>query len=240
LFLSFSLHFHLSSFLPLRETMCSTCYASCAVEHMLVTSLPVPNGCGVKHRTGKINRNRSCAQLNISIVMTMSRVRGSVTNNNEFWIGWLDLLTLLWTISLLIKTNTALPLLLTSQITRACYPFPGNWFITQKLSLLITMKYSCHFFFNHIGLPTLQNSTQFSNSISSLCTPLLNCPKRFSVCYKPSARTTWKTPFFYCCLGVYSYVAYHWAQTAQKTTRSTILPHFMYSLPLEHVYRAVV
>jgi hypothetical protein len=27
--------------------------------------------------------------------------------------------------------------------------FPGNWFITQKLSLQITVKSSWHFFFNH-------------------------------------------------------------------------------------------
>jgi hypothetical protein len=30
------------------------------------------------------------------------------------------------------------------------------------------MKSSCHFLFNRLGMPTLQNSTQFSNSISSL------------------------------------------------------------------------
>jgi hypothetical protein len=28
------------------------------------------------------------------------------------------------------------------------------------------MKYTCHFLFNHLGLSTLQNSTQFSNSNS--------------------------------------------------------------------------
>jgi hypothetical protein len=38
------------------------------------------------------------------------------------------------------------------------------------------MKSSCHFFFNHLGLPTLQNSTQFSNSTylqSPYCTVLI-------------------------------------------------------------------
>jgi hypothetical protein len=30
------------------------------------------------------------------------------------------------------------------------------------------MKSSCHFFFNHLGLPTPQNSTPLSNSISNL------------------------------------------------------------------------
>jgi hypothetical protein len=32
--------------------------------------------------------------------MILSHVRGSVTNNNEFWIGWLDLLTTSFTIPL--------------------------------------------------------------------------------------------------------------------------------------------
>jgi hypothetical protein len=37
---------------------------------------------------------------------------------------------------------------LTSRIARICYPFPGNGFVTQKLSIQITMK-SCHFVINH-------------------------------------------------------------------------------------------
>jgi hypothetical protein len=39
--------------------------------------------------------------------------------------------------------------LFTSRITRTCYPFPGNGFITQKLSLQIAVKSSCHFVFSH-------------------------------------------------------------------------------------------
>jgi hypothetical protein len=38
--------------------------------------------------------------------------------------------------------------------------------LSHKLSLHITMKSSCHFLFNHLGLPTLQNSIQFSDSNS--------------------------------------------------------------------------
>jgi hypothetical protein len=34
---------------------------------------------------------------------------------------------------------------------------------SQELSLQITAKF-CHFLFNHLGMPTLQNSTQYSNS----------------------------------------------------------------------------
>jgi hypothetical protein len=37
--------------------------------------------------------------------------------------------------------------------------------LSQELSLQITMK-SSYFFFNHLGMPTLQNSTQFSNANS--------------------------------------------------------------------------
>jgi multidrug efflux pump subunit AcrB len=38
--------------------------------------------------------------------------------------------------------------------------------LSQELSLQITMKSSCHFLFNHPGMLTLQNSTQFSNANS--------------------------------------------------------------------------
>jgi hypothetical protein len=35
--------------------------------------------------------------------------------------------------------------------------------LTLELSLRITKKTSCHFLFNHFGVPTLQNSIQFSH-----------------------------------------------------------------------------
>jgi hypothetical protein len=56
--------------------------------------------------------------------------------------------------------------LLPSRITRTCYPFPGNVFITQKLSLQITMNSSCHFVFNHSVLlcPNLY-STQLNSDL---------------------------------------------------------------------------
>jgi hypothetical protein len=38
--------------------------------------------------------------------------------------------------------------------------------LSQELSLQITMNSSCHLLFNHLGLPTLQNSTQLPNSSS--------------------------------------------------------------------------
>jgi hypothetical protein len=38
--------------------------------------------------------------------------------------------------------------------------------LSQELSLQITMKSSSNFLFNHVGKPSLQNSTQFSNATS--------------------------------------------------------------------------
>jgi hypothetical protein len=38
-------------------------------------------------------------------IMILSRVRGSVTNNNGFWIGWLNLLTLLLQLQLIITPH---------------------------------------------------------------------------------------------------------------------------------------
>jgi hypothetical protein len=62
------------------------------------------------------------------------------------------------------------------------YPLVISWqqISTQKLSLQITIKSSCHFLFNHLGMPTLQNSTQFYFSLVVLNSALL-CPHP---CYK--------------------------------------------------------
>jgi hypothetical protein len=79
------------------------------------------------------------------------------------WIYWqLRLQSLLITIN-----YSAIANLPTSQITKTRYPFYGNGFITE-LSLQITMKSSCHFLFNQLGLPTLQNSTQCSSANSPI------------------------------------------------------------------------
>jgi hypothetical protein len=70
--------------------------------------------------------------------------------------------------------------------------------LTEELSLRTTRKCSCHFLFNHLGMPTLQNSTQFSNLPISLSDLTLATDCR----YMDSARTTQKTPFThvaYCC-----------------------------------------
>jgi hypothetical protein len=58
-----------------------------------------------------------------------------VTNNNGFWIGWLDLLTLsLFTITVNANNYSAIANLPTSQITKTCYPVPGNVFITGTIT----------------------------------------------------------------------------------------------------------
>jgi hypothetical protein len=90
------------------------------------------------------------------------------------------------------------------------YPFHKSlWhailFLATDLSLQITMKSSCHFLFNHLGMTTLQNSTQYSNSSSLIqfSHPLLATDSR----YIDSARTTQKI-----CVTCQS--AVHWSVTS--------------------------
>jgi hypothetical protein len=52
--------------------------------------------------------------------LILSRVRGSVTNNNGFWIGWLDLLTPSLQSLVITVSYSAIANLPTSQITRTC------------------------------------------------------------------------------------------------------------------------
>jgi hypothetical protein len=96
-----------------------------------------------------------------------------VKNNNGFWIGWLELLHLIHSHSsglqaiialLLFYTLSSPPLhtlrfsIFTSRILATD--------LSEELSLQITKKSSCHFFFNRLGMRTLQNSNQFSNAKS--------------------------------------------------------------------------
>jgi hypothetical protein len=85
--------------------------------------------------------------------------------------------------------------------------------LTQKLSLQITMKSSFHFLFNHLGVPTLQNSTQFSNanSLIQFSHPLLATDSR----HIDSAWTTQKTRVTCqtaCSLVHYQHCAWHGPQ----------------------------
>jgi hypothetical protein len=60
----------------------------------------------------------------------------------------------------------------------------------QELSLQISVKYSCHFLFSHLGMPTLQNSTQFSKANSLIY---------LSLSLSPTLRPTVSRPV---CLGM--------------------------------------
>jgi hypothetical protein len=96
--------------------------------------------------------------------LILSRVVVSVTNNNGFWIGLLDLLTHLYNISYS-QSIIALPLIYRlHKSLRHALRFVTTDF-SHELSLQITMKSSHHFSFNHFGIPTLQNSAQFSNLV---------------------------------------------------------------------------
>jgi hypothetical protein len=80
--------------------------------------------------------------------------------------------------------------------------------LSQELSLQITTKSSCHFLFNHLEVPTLQNLTQFSsaNSLTQFSHPLLATDSR----YIDSAWTMLKTRV--TCQTACSLVHYqHWA-----------------------------
>jgi hypothetical protein len=64
----------------------------------------------------------------------LSHVRDYVTNNNGFWIGWLDLLALLLQFLLFTINYSTTANVPTSQITRTRYPSPGNGFVTRTVT----------------------------------------------------------------------------------------------------------
>jgi hypothetical protein len=85
-------------------------------------------------------------------------IRGSGLDD---WIYWQLLLKYLS-----FTTNySATANLSTSQIIRHALRFLAMDLL-QELSLQIIMKSSCHFLFNHLGMPALQNWTQFSKANS--------------------------------------------------------------------------
>jgi hypothetical protein len=86
--------------------------------------------------------------------------------------------------------------------------------LLQEPSLQITMKSSCHFLFNHLGLPTLQNSTQFSNSNSLIPLATNRLP------YIVAARTTqYRKHSFSVSLA--ARIACRLATVAARTTENT-------------------
>jgi hypothetical protein len=97
--------------------------------------------------------------------MYLPRIRGSVTNNNGFRIGWLDLLTPSSTSPSLTINYNATANLSTSQITRTRYPFPINGFITRT----ITSTHSDVF----LPFPAAVNSEDSTQFPSNYCSVLL-------------------------------------------------------------------
>jgi hypothetical protein len=62
-------------------------------------------------------------------ITILSRVQGFVTNNNEFWIGWLDLFALLLQLQLIITArNQWLSKTVRSLLDYECLLFHCNWF----------------------------------------------------------------------------------------------------------------
>jgi hypothetical protein len=86
-----------------------------------------------------------------------------VTNNNGLWIGSLDVFALRLQSHLLRISYSITANLPTPQINRKRIFFLETD-SSQELSLQITMKSFYRFSFNHLGLPTLLNSSQFSNA----------------------------------------------------------------------------
>jgi hypothetical protein len=70
----------------------------------------------------------------------LSRVRGSVTNSNGLWIGWLDLLTLLLQ-SVLIAISL-------QQLTINLQPNP--WLPRARSVLILVLRLTAHFEFHVI------------------------------------------------------------------------------------------
>jgi hypothetical protein len=71
--------------------------------------------------------------------------------------------------------------------------------LSQELSLQTTIKSSCHFLFNHLGLPTLRNSTQFSNC-NSLIPLATNRLSLYSLRSDPMESTVFSCRVFLCYL----------------------------------------
>jgi hypothetical protein len=89
-------------------------------------------------------------------------VRGSVMTNKRFWMGRLNLNTFVYNLfysQSIIELSLIYPFY--TSLGSAIHFMPTD--ISRELSLQITMKSSCNFLFNHLGMPTIHNSTQFSH-----------------------------------------------------------------------------
>jgi hypothetical protein len=110
----------------------------------------------------------------IRVMSILSHVRGSVMNNDGFWIGFTDSYT--FTQFTTTGNYSTIAILHTFQLT-AAHAIGFSAFtscilatdLSRELSLQITMKSFCHLLFSHLGMLTLLNLTQFSNANSPIC-----------------------------------------------------------------------
>jgi hypothetical protein len=139
-----------------------------------------------------------------SNIIILSLVLGSVTNNNAFWIRWLDLLAPCTINSYLQATQHYRWF---TQFTVNCYAlgfsiFTSSILVTelkQGQSLQITMKSPSRFLFNHHGLQARPNLSilGFYDIWPHCCsfgTSELNCSKQVKVKVKVMLRPTVSRP----------------------------------------------
>jgi hypothetical protein len=85
-------------------------------------------------------------QLRCIYQKILTRIRGSVTNNNGFWIGWLDLLHLIYS-QLGTTGNTALSLFYTMSPRWGSTPRLTDWLTDRQSRCDFDFDYSTHFQF---------------------------------------------------------------------------------------------
>jgi hypothetical protein len=113
----------------------------------------------------------------------LSRVRGSVTNNNGYWIGWSDLLALIPIHGSGLQTIIALSLFYTLSVHRRTrtrilnfhLSYPANRFITVSLQ----RTHDVFLAKSNSFLAISEDSTQFSSDYSSVLLQRLNTQFQF-------------------------------------------------------------
>jgi hypothetical protein len=135
-----------------------------------------------------LNENWSIYRLlYVCFRIILSRVRGSVTNNNGFWIGWLDLLTLIHLQRSGLQAIVVLSLFYTLSVhccthTLGFSVFTGH-ILAMDLSQLWSLQLTHYVFLAQFNsfLTNSKDSTEFSSQYCSVLLQLLNCQFQFSL-----------------------------------------------------------
>jgi hypothetical protein len=117
-----------------------------------------------------------CALRNIRFI-TLSHIRGSVTNNNGFWIGWLYLLSLLCTVSLNYKPSSAIADLHTFQfvvVHALGFSMSTSRLLTTDLNTGTITSNHYEVFLTLSAAANSGDSTQFSSDYCSLLLQLIS------------------------------------------------------------------